>query len=217
MNKIIFIFKTLKLLYTIFTFCYICKTKRMKKQLPITTYGMDILRKKTKPVTKIDSKFIDLVQNMFYTMDRASGIGIAAPQINLGISLAVIDISPMEEYKNEKPLILINPVISDSHGEDIQEEGCLSIPDVRGNVKRAKEVYLKYNDFDMNEISIELKGFIARVAQHEIDHLNGKLFIDYVTPEQKKEIKKQLSDIKNGRIETDYKLHIHSGSDNVLY
>lgn len=217
MNKIIFIFKTLKLLYTIFTFCYICKTKRMKKQLPITTYGMDILRKKTKPVTKIDSKFIDLVQNMFYTMDRASGIGIAAPQINLGISLAVIDISPMEEYKNEKPLILINPVISDSHGEDIQEEGCLSIPDVRGNVKRAKEVYLKYNDFDMNEISIELKGFIARVAQHEIDHLNGKLFIDYVTPEQKKEIKKQLSDIKKGRIETDYKLHIHSGSDNVLY
>ena len=69
----------------------------MKKQLPITTYGMDILRKKTKPVTKIDSKFIDLVQNMFYTMDRASGIGIAAPQINLGISLAVIDISAMEE------------------------------------------------------------------------------------------------------------------------
>ena len=189
----------------------------MKKQLPITTYGMEILRKKTKPVTKIDSKFIDLVQNMFYTMDRASGIGIAAPQINLGISLAVIDISPMEEYKNEKPLILINPVISDSHGEDIQEEGCLSIPDVRGNVKRAKEVYLKYNDFDMNEISIELNGFIARVAQHEIDHLNGKLFIDYVTPEQKKEIKKQLSDIKKGKIETDYKLHIHSGSDNVLY
>ncbi|MBK7160492.1 MAG: peptide deformylase [Ignavibacteria bacterium] len=83
--------------------------------------------------------------------------------------------------------------------------------------KKAKEIYLKYNDFDMNEISIELKGFMARVAQHEIDHLNGKLFIDYVTPEQKKEIKKQLSDIKKGKIETDYKLHIHSGSDNVLY
>lgn len=189
----------------------------MKKQLPVTTYGMQILRKKTKPVTKIDSEFIDLVQNMFYTMDRASGIGLAAPQINLGISLAVIDISAMEEYKSEKPLILINPVISESHGEDIQEEGCLSIPDVRGDVKRAKEVFLKFNDFDLNEKAIELKGFIARVAQHEIDHLNGKLFIDYVSPEQKKEIRKQLSLIKKGNVKTDYKLHIHSGSDNVLY
>lgn len=189
----------------------------MKKQLPITTFGMEILRKKTKPVTKIDSKFIDLVQNMFYTMDRASGIGIAAPQINLGISLAVIDISPMEEYKNEKPLILINPVVAESHGEDIQEEGCLSIPDVRGDVKRAKEVYLKFNDFDLKEVTMELKGFIARVAQHEIDHLNGKLFIDYISPEQKKEIKKQLSQIRKGSIKTDYKLHIHSGTDNILF
>ena len=74
----------------------------MKKQLPITTYGMDILRKKTKPVTKIDSKFIDLVQNMFYTMDRASGIGLASPQINLDISLAIVDISVIDEHKKQK-------------------------------------------------------------------------------------------------------------------
>lgn len=182
----------------------------MTKQLPITTYGMEILRKKTMPVTKIDAKFIDLVQNMFYTMEKSSGVGLAAPQINLGISLAVIDISEIEEHKKEKPLILINPVIADSHGEVSMEEGCLSIPDVRGNVKRPKVILVKYNDFDMNEIEIELKGFFSRVAQHEIDHLNGKLFIDYVSDEEKKEMKKLLAKIKKGKVETDYKLHIHS-------
>lgn len=182
----------------------------MPKQLPITTYGMDILRKKTKPVTKIDVKLIDLIQNMFYTMDKSSGIGLAAPQINLGISVAVIDISGIEEHKNEKPLILINPVIKESHGEVTLEEGCLSIPELQGKVTRPSEVFLKYNDFDMNEIEVELKGFMARVAQHEIDHLNGKLFIDYLDRDQKKEIKKQLSEIRKGNIKTDYKLHIHS-------
>lgn len=182
----------------------------MTRQLPITTYGMEILRKKTIPVTKIDAKLIDLVQNMFYTMEKSSGVGLAAPQINLGISLAVIDISEIEEHKKEKPLILINPVITESHGEISMEEGCLSIPDVRGEVKRPKDILVKYNDFDMNEIEIELKGFFSRVAQHEIDHLNGKLFIDYVSDEEKKEMKKLLAKIKKGKVETDYKLHIHS-------
>lgn len=182
----------------------------MIKQLPITTYGMEILRKKTSPVTKIDSKFIDLVQNMFYTMEKSSGVGLAAPQINLGISLAVIDISEIEEYKKMKPMILINPLVLEGHGEELMEEGCLSIPDVRAEVKRYKEVLIRYNDFDMNEIEVELNDFFARVAQHEIDHLNGKLFIDYVSSEEKKEMKKQLSDIKKGKVETDYKLLIHS-------
>ncbi|HMS65936.1 MAG TPA: peptide deformylase [Ignavibacteria bacterium] len=182
----------------------------MIRQLPITTYGMDILRKKTIPVTKADSALIDLVQNMFYTMERSSGVGLAAPQINKSISLAVIDISEIEENKKEKPMILINPVITDSHGEISMEEGCLSIPDVRFEIKRPKEIFLKYHDFYMNEIEVELKGFMSRVAQHEIDHLNGKLFIDYISADQKKEIKKQLAKIKKGKIETDYKLHIHS-------
>jgi peptide deformylase len=190
---------------------------KMLKQLPVTTYGMEILRKKTKPVTEINSKFIDLVQNMFYTMDKSSGIGIAAPQVNLGISLAVIDISAMDEYKKVKPVVLINPVVIDSHGEVSLEEGCLSIPDVRAEVKRPEEIFIKFNDFNFNEIKMELKGFIARVAQHEVDHLNGKLFVDYLSPEQKKEIKKQLSDIRKGIIKTDYKLHIHSKSKSPDY
>jgi len=182
----------------------------MLKQLPITTYGMEILRKKTKPILKIDNKLINLIQNMFYTMDKSSGIGLAAPQINLGISLAVIDLSEIEEYKKEKPLVLINPEILESHGEIIKEEGCLSIPDLHGEVKRADEILLKYYDFNMNEINVELKGYLSRVVQHETDHLNGKLFIDYISAEQKKEIKNKLAQIKKGNVETDYKLYIHS-------
>ncbi|MEO8666322.1 MAG: peptide deformylase [Ignavibacteria bacterium] len=188
----------------------------MRKQLPITTYGMEILRIKSKPLTKIDNKIINLVEDMFYTMDRSSGIGLAAPQINLGISLAIIDISGIEEHKKEKPLVLINPEIVGSYGEIELEEGCLSIPEIRETVSRPIEIYLKFHDFDLNEVNIELNGFMARVAQHEIDHLNGKLFIDYLPEDRKKEIKKLLAKIKNGKIETEYPLHIHSKSKSRL-
>ena len=171
---------------------------------------MEILRKQTNPVTKVDNKLINLVQNMFYTMDRASGIGLAAPQVNLDISVAVVDISGLEEHKKEKPLVLINPEILESHGELSLEEGCLSIPEIRADVIRPNEIFLKYLDFDLNEIKISLKGFIARVTQHEIDHLNGKLFIDYLDEEKKKEIKKHLAKIKKGKIVTEYPLLIHA-------
>lgn len=184
-------------------------------QLPITTYGMDILRKKTKPVSDINSKLINLIQDMFYTMNKASGIGLAAPQVNLGISLAVIDISGLEDYKNVKPIILINPMILDSHGKETSEEGCLSIPDVHAEVERAKEIHLRYYDFNLKEVNTELSGFAARVVQHEIDHLNGKLFIDYLDDEKKKEIKKKLSLLRKGIIEADYPLHIHTKSEEM--
>ena len=184
----------------------------MAKQLPITTFGMEILRKKTKPVTKVDVKLINLVENMFYTMDKASGIGLASPQINLDLSLAIIDISVLDDHKKEKPLVLINPEIIETYGEIEIEEGCLSIPDIRAEVLRPKEIFLKYFDFDLKEVKVEQKGFLSRVTQHEIDHLNGKLFIDYLSDEKKKEIRKFLAKIKKGKIDTDYPLLIHSNS-----
>ncbi len=180
------------------------------KQLPITTYGMNILRKKALPVKDIDDSIISLVRNMFYTMDKASGIGLAAPQVNAGLSVAVIDISGIEEYKNEKPLVLINPLVIETHGKATMEEGCLSIPEIRAEVERPDEVHIRYNDFEMNEIDIELSGFIARVAQHEIDHLNGKLFVDLISEESKKELKKELLMIKKGIVEADYPLLINT-------
>jgi peptide deformylase len=189
---------------------YICKKIHLAKQLPITTLGMEILRKKTIPVTKIDSKLIHLVENMFYTMDHASGVGIAAPQVNSNLAVTVVDISTIEEHKKEKPLVLINPEIIESHGNIELEEGCLSIPDIRGMVSRPEKIFLKYYDFDLEEIKMEVNGFLSRVIQHEIDHLNGKLFIDYFSDEKKKEIKKELSKIRKGKIATDYPLLIHT-------
>ena len=178
------------------------------KTLPIYTYGFEVLRKKTKKVTKIDDKFIELVGSMFNTMHKASGIGLAAPQIGGDMALTVIDISRTEEKKKIKtePLTLINPVIKDFHGEITLEEGCLSIPYVRGDVTRPETIYVEYQDLDLNKHYIELKGFIARVAQHEIDHLNGILFIDHLNKDEKKILKPELDLIKKGEIETDYLL-----------
>ena len=181
------------------------------KLLPITTYGMDILRKKTKPLDDVDTNIIELIENMFYTMRHANGIGLAAPQVNLDLSLTIVDISVIEEYKNIKPVILINPVIEESHGEVVFEEGCLSIPEVRAELTRPDKISVKYNDLYMNELDMEFDGFLSRVIQHEIDHLNGKLFVDYLSKEVKKEFKKQLSDIKNGIITPDYPLHTKPG------
>ena len=173
---------------------------------------MNVLRKKTIPVKKIDTKIISLVENMFYTMRNADGVGLAAPQVNQKLAIAVIDISLEDKYKDVKPLLLINPEIEGVYGEIIMKEGCLSIPEVRAEVLRPKQVYIKYYDLDMNEKREEFDELQARVVQHEIDHLHGKLFVDYISKEELKKFKKQLSDIKKGKIQTDYLLHIYSDS-----
>jgi peptide deformylase len=143
---------------------------------------------------------------MFYTMINANGVGLAAPQVNSNLSVCLVDISCIEEHKNVKPLILINPVVLDSHGETTIEEGCLSIPEVRAEVIRPEKIYLKYNDFNMNEVKMELDGYLARVAQHEIDHLHGKLFVDYLNEDSMKKVKSQLRKIQKRKVETDYPL-----------
>lgn len=176
------------------------------KTLPIYTYGFDVLRKKTKRLTKVDDKTVELVGNMFYTMHKASGIGLAAPQVGIDLALTVIDVSHVEGEEETKPLTLINPKIVDSHGKIVIEEGCLSIPHVRAEVERPKEVFVEYQDLDLNLQNVELKGFVARVAQHEIDHLNGVLFIDHLSKEAKSEFKEQLNLIKKGGIQTNYLL-----------
>lgn len=178
------------------------------KTLPIYTYGFEVLRKKTRKVTKIDDKFIELVGSMFGTMHKANGVGLAAPQIGSDLALTVIDISRTEEKKKirTEPITLINPVLKDYHGEITLEEGCLSIPYVRGEVTRPETIYIEYQDLDLNKHHIELKGFLARVAQHEMDHLNGILFVDHLNKEEKKKIKPELDLIRKGEIEADYLL-----------
>lgn len=180
----------------------------MNKILPIYTYGFDVLRKKTKKISNVDDNLISLIANMYYTMNYANGIGLAAPQIGLLLALTVIDISKTEEKKKIKtqPITLINPEIKDSYGEVIMEEGCLSIPYLRADVARPETIYLEYQDLDLNTKYIELNGVLSRVAQHEIDHLNGILFIDRIDKEQKKILKKELDLIKKGEVKADYKL-----------
>ena len=171
---------------------------------------MDILRKKAFPVKKIDIKIISLVENMFYTMRNSDGIGLAAPQVNQNINIAIVDISCIEKYKDSKPLLMINPVIEDIHGEISMSEGCLSIPEVRAEVTRPEQIFLRYFDLNMNEFKQEFNDLMARVIQHEIDHLNGKLFVDYLDKDEMKKIKKQLADIKKGKVNTEYPLHIYT-------
>ncbi|MFA5011093.1 MAG: peptide deformylase [Ignavibacteria bacterium] len=174
------------------------------EQLPITTYGMEILRKEVKPIKKIDKEIIKLVQDMYFTMASAEGIGLAAPQVNFDKSLCVIDISCIDEYKHVKPITLINPVITDNHGEIAIEEGCLSIPEVRAEVKRPEKIFVKYNDFDMNDVSLEADGMLARVIQHEIDHLHGKLFVDHLDEDELKKLKASLNKIKKHKVLPNY-------------
>ena len=176
------------------------------KTLPIYTYGFDILRKKTKRLTKVDDKIVELVSNMFYTMSRANGIGLAAPQVGLDLALTVIDLTRVEGEEDTRPLTLINPKVKDSHGDIVIEEGCLSIPQIRAEVERPEKVFIEYQDLDLNPQTIELDGMISRVAQHEIDHLNGVLFVDHLSKEVKSDFREQLNLIKKGGIQANYLL-----------
>ena len=172
--------------------------------LPIYTYGARVLRQKAKAVSRADNRIVELIVNMFETMRKASGIGLAATQVGELDRIIVIDVSDVEEYEGVKPIALINPEIVSKDGHAVMEEGCLSIPDVRGHVDRPGEIKVRFRDvnFDLHEITAE--GLLARVLQHEIDHLNGVLFIDYLGDEEKKQVAEQLVSIEKGVMTVDY-------------
>lgn len=138
--------------------------------------GDPVLRKVSKMVAKIDSKILTLLDDMVETMHKEEGVGLAAPQIGILKRIIVIDIG-------EGILKLINPEIIYEEGEIIDVEGCLSIPDESGNVKRPMKVNVKYTDIDGSEKIIEGTGLLARALCHEIDHLNGILYIDKIIKE----------------------------------
>jgi peptide deformylase len=162
----------------------------------IITYGDPILRKKTKQVTDF-SHLEDLYQDMFDTMYEEEGIGLAANQIGIDLNLMVIDISHTEEFT--EPMVIANAYITDSQGEDVMEEGCLSLPEIRIDVIRPEEIVLKYQDETGKQFENAYDGFMARVLQHEIDHLNGVMMIDYLSPLQIKQYKNQLQDLSNNQ------------------
>ena len=175
--------------------------------LPITVYGDKILKEKTKPVKQIDDEVIGNIRDMFQTMRNANGIGLAANQVNLDKSIFVVDISPIEGYENNKPIAMINPVITSKSDElVIFEEGCLSLPALRAEVERPEIMEIKYLDTDEKEVILEADDWLARVILHEYDHLIGKMIPDRVSAAVKKKLKNQLTDIVNRDVEIDYEI-----------
>ena len=178
--------------------------------LPIVTYDDDVLRKKTKPVEKNTDELQALIDDMFETMYNSSGVGLAAPQVGELIQLFVMDadaITDELEETNLGPMVFINPEIVELSGDKVKmEEGCLSIPDVRDDVKRPLNVKLKYlnRDFELQES--EFSGWISRIIQHENDHLEGILFLDYLSAFKKRLHRSSLKKIDKGEIEAEYPL-----------
>ena len=146
----------------------------------IRLYGDEILRKKAFPIQEITEVERKLAEEMLVVMYAApNGIGLAAPQVGVLKRLIVIDVNRNDLAS--RPLMLINPEIESLEGESIAEEGCLSIPDVTADIKRAEKAVVTALNMDGEEIRVEGEGFLARALQHEIDHLNGVLFIDHVS------------------------------------
>lgn len=181
--------------------------------LPLTMCGDKILRKKVAKVTEVDNETIELITNIFDTMRNANGIGLAANQVGADKSILIIDISLVEGFEEVKPIVLINPKITKySDEKSVIEEGCLSIPDIREEVIRPEAITVTYQDTDLKEHTLETDSLLARVIQHEYDHLQGILFTDLVSDEVKKRLKKPLSKIKRRKIDVEYPI-----SDSVDY
>jgi peptide deformylase len=158
--------------------------------LEIITLGHPVLVQRAKEIDNIDQNIIDLAENMILTMHAAPGIGLAAPQVNHSRRLITVDLSIGE--KSESLFVLINPELSDEEGEDVLEEGCLSVPGINEKVTRPYRVCVKGIDLGGKEKIIEAEGLLARVLCHEIDHINGKLFIEHLSPLKRNLIKKKM-------------------------
>ncbi|SON51269.1 peptide deformylase [Vibrio tapetis] len=160
--------------------------------LQVLTFPDDRLRTVAKPVLEVTSETQKIVDDMIETMYDEEGIGLAATQVDIHQRIVVIDVS---ETRDE-PMVLINPEITEKRGEDGIEEGCLSVPGARALVERAAEVTVTALDRDGKEFSFEANELLAICVQHELDHLEGKLFVDYLSPLKRKRIKDKLEKIQ---------------------
>lgn len=180
--------------------------------LPIVAFGAPILRKNCVNITHEYPELDALLVNMWETMYEASGVGLAAPQINKAIRLFLIDTTPFVDDEKELPVqvvkkVFINPRIIEETGEEWEfNEGCLSIPEIREDVSRKSSITIEYFDENFDKHTDIFDGLVARVIQHEYDHINGVLFTDKISPLRKKMIKGKLMDISNGKVSATYKM-----------
>jgi peptide deformylase len=174
-------------------------------RLSILQYGDPILRAKGKRIERIDDRIRELAQNMIETMHAANGVGLAAPQIGESLQLTVLDVSQVEDRpstmklngkdlgpETAMPLVLINPQIDLGGEAEMGTEGCLSFPEITGEIERAKSITVRGQNLEGEPIEIETTGFLARAIQHEVDHLNGILFIDRMSSAAKTSLSSKL-------------------------
>ena len=176
----------------------------------VLTYGSEILREKARPVKKVTEEIRQLAKDMLGTMYASNGVGLAAEQIGRTEAVCVLDVSPAYAEGREgegrpcpapMPLVLINPDIAGTEGECVQEEGCLSFPDIFVPVKRPEKIVVKYMNLEGKEALLETDGFLARAIQHEIDHLNGVLLYDHMSAVKKVALAGKLRKLKKAAAE----------------
>ncbi len=162
--------------------------------LRLRKYGSDVLRQVAQPVEEITDEIRQIAEYMLEAMYDSDGVGLAAPQIGISKRIVVIDVNPYDPSCD--PIALINPEIVEQTGQEDAEEGCLSVPDVHGEIKRAEKVTIEALTLDGKKVRIEATDLFARAIQHEIDHLNGILFVDHLGRLKQQLIKKQLRKIE---------------------
>jgi len=167
--------------------------------LPIRIYGDPVLRQRAVEILKVDDSVVKLVSDMFDTLKQENGLGLAANQIGVLKRVFIVNLSHVKE--GEKPFAIINPVMLDKSGEIIGEEGCLSVPGIFEDVVRAKRVTFKGIDISGKEITIQAEDLLSRVMQHELDHLNGILFIDHLSKIKREQIDSKLNKISEKSLE----------------
>lgn len=171
----------------------------MSSPYEIRLIGDPVLRQRAAEVTDLNGALARLAEDMVTTMYEAPGLGLAAPQVGVQKRLFVYDVG-------DGPQAIVNPEIREARGEWAYDEGCLSIPGMSFELVRPKEVHLVGYDLDGNELSIEADEVLARCFQHELDHLDGVLFIDYLSPLRKRMLKRRLRDMAEGLVDADYPL-----------
>jgi peptide deformylase len=175
---------------------------------PIVMYGDPVLRQRAKDIEQ-GTDLKQLIDDMFETMHGASGIGLAAPQIGKSIRLFVVDGTVLEDEEGMENFkkAFVNPEILEEVGTPWDfEEGCLSIPNIRENVSRKERLKIRYYDENWNLYEEEYDGMKARIIQHEYDHIEGKLFVDYLPALKKRLLKGKLADISKGKVDTEYRI-----------
>ncbi len=181
--------------------------------LPIYTYGQPVLRKVAQDIDANYPNLKNLIVNMWETLAESEGIGLAAPQIGLPIRLVVIDLDPLKEdfpeYTGFKKVFINAHIVEyDDTNTESSSEGCLSLPAIHENVVRPTRIHVTYQDENFEEHDEWVDGYLARVMQHEFDHLDGKMFIDRISPLRKQLIKSKLKALLQGRFRTGYRVKV---------